>query len=124
MLYWLGIWAGALLGVLGGIAGLVVSFESFGWELFTTEHFNQFMTAFWTVAGPVGSILSAAISLMQRLLVDIWMSEVGGLVMFVSGLLMMGFVATSRMTLLPGVVSVAGSMLLLIASDEIKPMPS
>ena len=70
--------------------------------------------------GPIGSIVAAILAFKKQVLFEMWVPELAGMLMLGSSIAMMGFVATGRLSLLPGVASALGAMIILVSSDELK----
>ena len=124
-MYWLGILVGAALGLVGGVTGLILAFAAHGLTpLFAPANFNAWGVHVVSILGPAGSIVSAAISLKKQMVGEFWLPELAGMLMFTSGLAMVGFLGTSGMTMLPGAMSLLGGLIILLATDELKPKPA
>ena len=120
-MYWLGILIGAALGLGGGIVGLLLAYSAHGLTpLFGAASYSAFGIYLLTMFGPIASILAAIIAFKKQSFSEIWVPELAGMLMFCGALAMFGFVATDRMTLLPGAVSALGALIILVASDELK----
>ena len=89
--------------------------------LFVPANFNAFGVSLVCVLGPIASIVCAVISFKKQMVGEFWLPELAGMAMFTSGLAMVGFLGTSGMTMLPGAMSLAGGLAILLATDELKP---
>jgi hypothetical protein len=124
-MYWFAILIGAALGLVGGVTGLIVAYATHGLTpLVAPANFNAFATYVMTMLGPIASIVMAILALKKQYLGVMWVPELAGMLMYGSGVAMMGFVATGRLSLLPAVCSALGGLFILFASDELKRAPS
>jgi hypothetical protein len=122
-MYWFGIMIGAALGLVGGLVALILAYSTHGLTpLFGAASYSAFIFYVLTMLAPIVSILCAIFAFKKQCLAfaNMWIPEIAGMLMFGSGLVMIGFIATNRMTLLPGVVCALGGLFILLASDELK----
>jgi hypothetical protein len=122
-MYWLGIMIGAALGLVGALVALVLAYSTHGLTpLFGAASYSAFGAYVLTMLAPIVSILCAIFAFKKQYLTtaNMWVPEIAGMLMFVSSLVIIGFIATSRMTLLPGVACALGGLFILLASDELK----
>jgi hypothetical protein len=110
-----------ILGVLGGASGLVVGFMNHGlkilsgpWDVFTKA--GQVLA----IVCPLLSILGGLLTQKRTTAGTMLLPELGGMMMFLSGVAMIGVLGISLLAALAGGLCVIGGVLALIASDDLK----
>jgi hypothetical protein len=126
-MYWLAILIGAVLGLGGGGVALLSAYSTHGLTpLFGPPSFSAYGIYVLTMLGPIVSILAAVFAFKKQYLnfAGMWVPEIAGMMMYVSSLLIVGFIATNRISLLPAAACALGGLFILVASDELKRAPA
>ena len=111
-----------ILGVLGGAFSLVVGFMHHGvkvlsgpWDVFTKA--GQILA----IVCPLLSIIGGLLTTKRTTAGTMLLPELGGMMMFLSGVAMIGVLGISLLATLAGGMCVVGGVLALVASDDLKP---